>query len=596
MILQSLVTLYDDLVRKNLLALPGWEAGKVTCCIELDGNGQILDVIDIQEEIPFGKKTKLTAQVMNVPAHVKRTVGIAANFLCDNASYIFGLSTKKAETPQKAKEQQQRAKDCFSACRQLHLNLLEGLHSPAAVAVRHYFRYWQPEQSKDRIPPAILELLASGGNLVFRCNGVYAHEDPEIREAWNTYYNGESDAPVLPCLVTGKRAPIAILHPAIKGVKDASSVGASLVSFNSPAFESYGQDGGQGRNAPVSSKAAFAYGAALQWLVSNPAHRVFLGDMTVVFWAENADEDPVDFFSCCLDSKDVLEEDTLREILRKLADGQVINWRNLSISPSNHFYILALSPNAGRISVRFFLQDHFGAFASNLLRHYSETEMVHAAWDKDILPLWALLKETVNQKATNPKASPQMAGDMLHAILTGQRYPATLMNQTQIRIRAETGDKKISYGRAAIIKAYLTRNTLSPSSNPAYREVLTSVKLNEKTDYSPYVLGRLFAVLENLQETANPGINATIRDRYFNSACATPSVVFPRLITLAQAHLKKVDTPIEINFSKQLQTLMGMLHEGFPNRLNLQDQGIFQLGYYHERQNRFTKKEEKQNV
>ena len=119
------------------------------------------------------------------------------------------------------------------------------------------------------------------------------------------------------------------------------------------------------------------------------------------------------------------------------------------------------------------------------------------------------------------------------------------------------------------------------------------MELNQDTTYQPYLLGRLFAVLEGLQQAANPGINTTIRDRYFNSACATPAVVFPQLLKLAQAHLKKLGGGLEVNYNKQISDILAKFDRDYPASLNLYDQGIFQLGYYHQTQARFTKKEEK---
>ncbi len=194
------------------------------------------------------------------------------------------------------------------------------------------------------------------------------------------------------------------------------------------------------------------------------------------------------------------------------------------------------------------------------------------------------MRETVNLKERSPSPAPQLTGDVMRAILTGSRYPATLLNGVTLRIRAE---HEVTRGRAAIIKAYYTRN----QSKYCSKEVLT-VKLNDESEYLPYVLGRLFAVLEAVQDAANPGINTTIKDRYFNSACATPAVIFPTLLKLAQKHLQKLEGGQYVFYDRQLTALMGMIHEEFPARMTLPEQGAFELGYYHQTQKRYAKKEE----
>lgn len=585
MILQSLVALYDYLVEQGKLDRPGWQEVKATYALQIDMSGRIARAVPLMVPSIVGKKEKLVPTVMKVPVQVKRTAGVAANFLCDNSSYILGCD---------AKEKPERAMECFRACKQLHLKLLGRVNHPAAKALIRFFDAWQPEQAKECLAlQDAWDDIVSGGNLVFMVEGALLHEIPEVRAAWDIAYSDTSDGEIMRCLVTGEKSAIARLHPSIKGVRDAQSSGASLVSFNAPAYDSYGRDGGQGSNAPVSQRAAFAYGAALNYLLSKPAHRVYLGDMTVVFWAEKAEEAPVDCFSAILGDDDTLTADTLKDIMTNLSQGKTVNWNDLPIVPSNAFYVLGLAPNAARLSVRFFIRDSFGEIAAKLMKHYERLEIVKPKYDaREILSAWSLLNETVNQKARDKSPSPQMAGDLIRAILTGGMYPATLLNQTELRIRAES---TVGRGRAAIIKAYLLRNVCENNENTEYGEAL-SVELNEQSNHPAYVLGRLFSILEALQEAANPNINTTIRDRYFNSACATPAIIFPQLIRLAQAHLKKVSERNRIIYSRQMTELIGRIEKEYPARLNLYDQGVFQIGYYHQTQKRYEKKEDKKNV
>ena len=584
MILQALVRHYEQLAQKGRIASPGWQSVKVSFAIRIGEDGTLRAVENLRKEVPSGKKTVLVPRIMQVPEQVKRASGIAPNFLCDNAAYMLGVDSKGKP---------ERARACFEACAQRHREVLGDVPHPVAQAIVRFFDAWNPAQAAEHplIAPLLKELATA--NLVFQVGLTLAQDVPELAQAWNQAYRMPAEGvKTMRCLVTGEAAEVARLHPAIKGVQDAQTMGASLVSFNAPAFESYAHDGGQGLNAPVGRYAAFAYGAALNHLLADREHRMHLGDSTIVFWAENAEDAYADLFSAVLGNDQRMQDRDLLGIMRSLAAGQSVNWDSVPLEPENGFCILGLAPNAARLSVRFFFKDSFGAFASRIAAHHQRMEIVRPKNDPwETIPLYAMLRETVNPNASSKDASPQLAGDVLRAILTGGMYPATLYQQVQLRIRAE---HEITRGKAAIIKAYLLRNTPEGERKAIISEV-AQVKLNEETRYAPYVLGRMFAVLEGIQEAANPGINTTIRDRYFNSACCTPAVVFPVLIRLAQAHLKKLDGGLSVHMNRQLQSLMGMLDEAYPGRLSLSDQGIFQLGYYHQRQKRYEKKEDRDN-
>ena len=578
MILQALTSLYDALAARGTLEQPGWSPVKVSWGLELGGEGEIRCLLPLQVEVTRGNKKLWAPRMMSLPTPVKRTVGIAANFLCDNASYVLGVD---------GKGKPERAVLCFEAFRKLHQTLMQESGHPAAHALLAFLERWSPERAaQDPVLAEQLDEICKGGNLIFLFDGQMLHEIPEIRALWQAHFSNTEDAALMQCLVTGRRLPVQVLHPSIKGVQGAQSSGASLVSFNARSLESYGYDGAQGLNAPVSTQAAFAYGAALNYLLASPRHRLTMADTTVVYWAEDAGDGYADLLSCLFGSN-TLDDDSLNDALRLVAAGKNANWNGMPLHPDNRFYILGLAPNAARLSVRFFLSDTFGALMKNVAKHQQDLQIVKPAGDMhNELSLWWLLNETVSQKAQGRQPHPQMAGDLLRAILQGTPYPATLFEQVEIRIRAE---RKVTRGRAAIIKAYLLRQPNSP-----YKEVLT-VQLNEETRYAPYLLGRLFSVLEALQQSANPGINTTIRDRYFSSACATPAIVFPTLLRLAQAHLKKLNSAGRVYYDKQIGQILSCMDAGYPARLSLQDQGVFQLGYYHQTQKRFEKKEEQNN-
>lgn len=577
MILQALVSYYETLAARGELPQPGWAPVKVSYVLNLDDQGDITTVVCIKEEVTRGKKKALVPQIIQLPAPVKRTAGVTANFLCDNSSYILGADKKGKP---------KRSLECFQACKTLHETLLVSVEEPAARALLSFFDHWQPEKLTEH--PAFahqdMEDLLASANLIFRYRGRYLHEIPAIRQAWQDYYNNSQDSQQFPCLVTGKLAPVAQLHPSIKGIYGAQSSGASLVSFNAPAFCSYDRE--QGLNAPTSQYAAFAYGAALNYLIATQNTRV--GDVTLLFWAESGEEayaDALKQFSFG-DEDDQYKEEDLKGLMESLAEGADVEWDGTRIDPNMTFYILGISPNAARLSVRFFLRNSFGQFIRSVKAHYDRLEIVRPSFDPfDNIPVWRMLKETVNPNSREKKPAADMAGDTLRAILTNTQYPATLLNGVTLRIRA---DREMNRTRAAILKAYYLKNR-----NPFVPEEVLTVSLNQDSNHEAYVLGRLFSVLEAIQSDANPGINATIRDKYFSSASATPGVVFPTLVNLAQKHLRKLDEGKKIFYDKQLTELMSKLGETYPNRMNLPQQGAFQLGYYHQTQYRFTKKEDK---
>ena len=588
MILQALTAYYEQLVRQGKLSAPGWDDSfKVSYELRLNDAGQLLRVVPLLTEKTVGKKTVLAPRAMRVPAHEKRSSGIAANFLCDNSTYLLGADEKgKPEL----------SADCFKACAKLHHTILDGVDSPAARALLAYFDSWDPAQAAAH--PLLAEQwkeITGNANLIFGYEAAdhshsFVNDDPAIQNAWQTHYNDRSaDSDMGQCLITGKYAPIERTHPNISGVPGAQSSGAALVSFNAPAFCSYGHE--QGDNAPVSKYAAFAYTTALNRLLADRNHCKHVGDTTILCWAENAEpvyQDAMSMFLFGADEAAGIQESDVQAALKRLSAGQTVPFLEKELSPDQHFYLLGLAPNAARLSVRFFLRDTFGSFAQNLQKHAEEMEIDCSEKEKfRTLPIWAVVNETTRTVPGQPaKPSPQLAGDLLRAVLTGGRYPATLLNGVTLRIRAE---QNVTRGRAAVIKAYYLRNYPTELNKEVY-----TVSLNETTNV-PYLLGRLFSVLEAVQKAANPGINTTIKDRYFNAACATPGMSFPTLLRLSQKHLRKLNDGLATHYDKQITELMAQLPEsGFPARLSLPDQGKFTIGYYHQTQKRYVKKNEEE--
>lgn len=590
MILQALVKYYENMAKEEKLPKQGYGTGKVSYALDLSEEGDLSGIISLKLPVQRGNKKVDVPQSLEVPEQESRSVNIFPFFLCDNAIYLLGLDTKGKP---------QRTLQCFEASKKLHREILSGVDHPAARAILAFFDHWDPAQAADH--PYVRENLAgliAGGNLIFMVNAEYAQDIPALRAAWEAHYGAQEQGVELPCLVTGTRQPIAILHGKIRGVQGAQSVGANLVSFNASAYESYGRDGAQGLNAPVGKYAAFAYVTALNALLADPEHRQIISDTTVVFWAESANPDYPVLFNAAISPKEDNQK-LLHAMLEKISQGLP---PREGVNPEMPFYILGLAPNAARLSVRFFLQDSFGNFLRNIKQHYDDMEIVRAPYEFPYLSPYWLLRETVNPNSRDKSGSHLLSGAVMRSILTGDAYPRALMDAVMLRIHAEQDDperriKKITRGRAAIIKGYLLR--LSRCRNDKHNEEVLQVSLNEESKNKAYVLGRLFAVLERAQLEAYPNINATIKDRYFTSACATPGSVFPTLIKLSRHHIRVIKEPkLKCYLDNQIKDMIDKLDvedTPFPLHLSLEDQGYFVVGYYQQAQKRYIKKNENDN-
>ena len=603
MILQALTQLYVRLALDPAnaygLPIPGTSTQRVTFCFVLKPDGTLHAIEDAREThnetTKSGKiKTTQTARQLLVPGDSKPPgQGINPCTLWDNTAYLLGYK-KPDKDPEKTEKEAARAALTFAASRDHHLGLENTINSPAYSAVCRFLETWTPARAAEHTEQ--LDDFAATGFGVFRLLGenCYVHQDPAFLAWWKTTQAATAASEVVaPCLVTGEPSPIARLHdPAIKGVNGAAPGGAKLASFNLDAFESYGKT--QSYNAPVSEEAAFRYCNALNALLSGPQsrrHRLQIGDATTLFWTERetiteslfaeflggdtSTEEPSSDTPAT--EEDGAKHQRLQTFLQILRQGGGADVADLGDDPNTRFYVLGLSGNVTRLSVRFWHVGTLAEMVDRLRAHYAALRMIRPyEKDPEFPPLWMLLRQTARETKDIP---PLLAGAVMHAVLNGTPYPQILYNAVLNRIRA---DQTINYLRAALLKAVLTR---LPNSN----HQLTMSLNPDRTD-SAYLLGRLFAALEKTQEDALPGINATIRERYYSSASATPGTVFPRLLRTYQHHLAKLDGGHKTNRERIVQAIHSPLN-GYPAHLGLEGQGLFAIGYYHQRQDFFTKKE-----
>lgn len=610
MIIQSLAQYYEQISKDSPGKIPrfGWCSRNISFYLEISHEGELINIIpDVNE--------RGSARI--VPNQVKRSSGINANILCDNASYFLGIDSKGNF---------ERSKQCFDAAKKKHADFLKGVDSPAARAILKYFETWNPDQAlSNGVVKSAGELLLSGRNLSFSVDGKDVLSDKKIIEVWDKKCQSvPKEARVMTCLVTGEYEPIARLHPLIKGVAGAQSGGASLIGFNSRAFESYGHDDDQGLNAPVGERSVFAYSTALNYLLSEPSHHIRLGDTTIVYWAEKDDAKCVEAMSSMLGSfpnnnegdekrKVEVSDKLIQSIMEKISKGHSVD----NIELDTGFYLLGLAPNAARLSVRFFLNSTFGEILSNLKKHYERLEIVKAPYERMYLSPYQLVRELEIPESRKKKGTSNsdqnkrlshLWSSVLCSVLMDRPYPEALYEQAILRIRSSKDNedrftKKVTRGRAAIIKAFLIKNGKSNQK----KEVVT-VELNEERSDIPYILGRLFSVLEEIQDKANAdsdsgkkkSINTTIKDRFFNSACTTPNIAFPSLLLLSEKHMSKIkkENPEAYGYldKKKSELLARLSSEGmkyFPKRLSINEQGSFILGYYQQHQKRFEKRNNK---
>ncbi|MFZ5538951.1 MAG: type I-C CRISPR-associated protein Cas8c/Csd1 [Pseudomonadota bacterium] len=572
MILQALHELYQRRCGEPDPAarLPpfGFEEKQIPFVIEIDASGKLVQIRDTRETV--GRKR--VGRTFLVPQGVKKTSGVAANLLWDTAEYAFGV-VSKGKPPRVAEQ--------HAAFVARIDNLPPEARADAGVqAVRKFLANASVRELQEH--PAWEEIRRDNPFVTFQLQGdvELVCQRPAVTR---NVAPVEGDAQIGTCLITGATVPIERLHAPIKGVWGAQTSGANIVSFNLDAFTSFGRE--QGANAPVGKLAAFAYTTALNHLLARDSrHRVQIGDTSTVIWAQRPDE--------LEDALPLLFGETREdpnagvEAARKLYTA-VQSGRLAGSDGDNRFYVLGLAPNAARIAVRFWYAGPLRELAPRIERHFGDLAVVHRPHEPVHLSLFRLLLYcAVQRKADN--IPPLLGGDIVRAVLAGADapYPQALLNAAVNRCRAE---QDVPYPRAAAIKAWLNRHIRSTRS----QEKEFTPMLDPDNPNPAYRLGRAFATLEKIQEEAQPGINATIRDRYYGAASSTPVAVFTTLLRLKNHHLAKLSAGRKTQFEKLLGEVLSGVGD-FPAHLNLADQGRFALGYYHQRQAFFTKPTDKE--
>ena len=587
MILQSLDRYYDRLhAEKDSSGKPkvpayGFSEEKIGWIIILSREG---DWIDLKPHLTVEKKPK--PKLMDVPRAEKRTSGIKANFLWDKTAYTLGVNANPDKTVAKT-QPFLLSEDTFNAFREKHLTLLRDTQDSGLLALYRFLEKWQPAQFQNIAIADKITMLDS--KIVFQLDGAhhYIHESEAAGVLWARLLQND-DSEMGFCLIDGKTAPIARLHPVIKGLPgDEQKAGGNIVSFNKKSFASFGKE--QGANAPISERAAFTYTTVLNYLLRREnRHCLTIGDASTVFWAEAPDDSSAEaeeaFFFDMMTVTDGEENQKVFDILQQIAKGRPLKEIAPNLHTDTRFYILGLAPNASRISIRFWLNTTFGQLAQNLSDHWQDLAIDPCSWQTPP-SIWRLLIQTAPLGKTE-NISPVLAGEITRAVINGTLYPMSLLSQLLARIRTDGDANGL---RIAMIKAILARK---------FRKGLIKegvpMSLDKESKNPAYLLGRMFAVLERIQYQALGDINASIADRYYGSASAVPFSVFPRLLVGARHHLSRLrkDKPgMAVNLDKDLGEIIASLPENYPRHFSIDEQGRFSIGYYQQKQSYFASKE-----
>jgi len=598
MALEALYQLHERLQREPAygIAPPGRSYQRITFVVVIETDGCLVSIEDAR--LPSERRPE-PRRVLVLGATKPSGSGLNPCFLWDAPGYLLGWDARS--------ERAARARQTFDELRQRHLEVEAYVGVPDYSAVCRFLERWRPERAGEF---RVLEELATGfGVFQIRGEPAYVHDDPTIQAWWDRRTGGDPDRMKTwweasestvdqlqtgQCLITGRSAAIARTHDKIKGVAGSQSSGATIAGFNDSAYWSYGLE--QSSNAPVSVEAARRYTSAVNALLGGPMrrkHRLDVGGTTVVFWTgrPSAVEDVFAIFaregSASLES---VQDETLRAkleaFLKALRKGNE-EFADLAEDPeATPFFMLGLAaPTPARIAVRFFHRGTVAELLANLRRHHANIGIERRFADRskrpepELPPVWYLLNETRSPGGNVP---PLLPPALLESIVTGTRYPDALYMAVMRRIAA---DRTVNYPRACVVKGHLVRN----------RGEEVSVSLDTSRPDPAYRFGRLFAALEKTQQDALGGnVGATIRDRFYSSASATPAAVFPRLLRTYQHHLSKLEGGRKVNREKLVQEILDPLRD-LPAHLGLEDQGLFALGYYHQMNDFYRSRDERTN-
>lgn len=564
--IDSLISLYHVLEAAGTIPEYGFSMVNVPYGLQLDDDGRLIGLTAFADG---------DHHVMPVPARVVRSRDVKPNFACDTIQYLLADPAKN----------EKRAKDCYKASGILHGKVLADVDTPAAKAVKRFFALppqWR--RLRGMVDDDVYEELPRA-NMILCHGGVPVTMDALIASAWQSDYGTDSQSgPQFTSLASCEPVTPTRIHPRIKGVKGAPSTGVALVSFKGDSLNSHGHE--QRLNAPVSDREAYEYSTALNTLLSDPASTLTIGEVSLVCWTESGYPEYAQLFLAHMEPQRAYDLNIdAGELLNRIMHDTTCIMHGRILDPDERFHVLALSPNMARLTVRFHVTAPYRLFVENLIQHYRDTDIIPFPGKPSRLQTARIiLSSTISPNRHDAIPAPEVTGETLRSILTGNPLPRSLFELTRMRILAERG---VNTTRAAILRAWgLQAERRGLGTLP--RGILGR-DLNTQTDYPPYVLGRIFALYSKFDWSVKPSRANRTRWDYLTAAQTRPSHVFPILDAMPMPRSRSF-TPLQHATLNATRNSIGLLYDRLdhrlPETLNVDEQTAFQLGYYFENSTR----------
>lgn len=602
MLISALCDYYDVLAKKGLVLPDGYSGVGIHALIALTEDGAVDSIVDCQETEIYTvkdkpKERKVPKTVM-LPKRTEKTA-IDANIIEHRPLYIFGLNYDAKAAALSASDGKDKAKKSHDAFVEKNLEFIDGIDTPLVNAYRSFMRTWKPEEQEHN------ETLLGAGKLLVTGKFAFClagrpdkllHDEPKIKEKWEQMYaaSAESDdAQSAQCCITGEYLPIERVHAKITGLPGGSSMGNTMVSYKNAAEESYGKK--QSFNSCISANAVKKYTEALNYLLADKHHRTLIDETTYIYWAASGDEACNSIFSA-LAFGDTMDSEHTDEWLDSVFDGiksgratrEIVDGID-NINSDVSFYVVGIKPNSARLALKCIYRQSFGKVLQNTIVHYSDMQIGSGGGKP--MSVRTICKELVSPKSSNDKVSPALMAKLFDAIINGTAYPDALLTAVVRRVKTDTDDEKNSYIKMNNVRMGLIKACINRSARLKGKQEEIKMSLDLENRDPAYLCGRLFCKLEDIQRRAsNDTLNRTIKDAYFSSAATRPAVVFPKLLSLSQHHLAKLDDKTAYFMDREVTEILGMMGSVFPSHLTLKEQGVFMLGYYQQKNQRFEKK------
>lgn len=602
MLISALCDYYDVLAQKGLVLPDGYSGVGIHALISLTEDGEVESIVDCQQiEITTVKnkpKERKVPKPVMLPKRTEKTA-IDANIIEHRPLYIFGLNYDAKSATLSASDDKDKAKKSHDAFVGKNLEFIEGIDTPLVNAYRSFIKTWRPEeQERNEILLGAGKLLVTG-KFAFCLAGrpdKLLHDEPEIKEKWERMYAASAecdDAQSAQCCITGEYLPIERVHAKITGLPGGSSMGNTMVSYKNAAEESYGKK--QSFNSCISATAVKKYTEALNYLLADKSHRTLIDETTYIYWAASGDEACNSIFSA-LAFGDTMDSEHTDEWLGTVFDGiksgratqEIVDGID-NIDSDVSFYVVGIKPNSARLALKCIYRQSFGKVLQNTIVHYSDMQIGSGGGKP--MSVRTICKELVSPKSSNDKVSPALMAKLFDAIINGTAYPDALLAAVVRRVKTDSDDEKNSYIKMNNVRMGLIKACINRSARLKGKQEEIKMSLDLENKDPAYLCGRLFCKLEDIQRRAsNDTLNRTIKDAYFSSAATRPAVVFPKLLSLSQHHLAKLDDKTAFFMDREVTEIIGMMGSVFPSHLTLKEQGVFMLGYYQQKNQRFEKK------